>query len=322
MEKLSSTIGLLVYMICRKMVRKINRYKQTVFIIFLFTIFSVVYFNKFDVIPISTDLDDFKDQRSKTFLKRSLFENGLIQRFPNKSVESITFDIHDFSKYPLVDQEILENLKRFQNKSSCSGKKLLVFKPFPCGFGCQLHQIAAHLHTALETNRTLIVYNSKFNNENFMQISMTECNVDFQTLYQLNQPNPASINITDDQIIFTNTIIKAEKIKYYALEQMENKAKKLNVPLAWYVAQFVGYIIQYSDKFKTVTELFAKEIGFKSSCVGIHVRQTDKATETKLFVLQDYMRYVDAYYEKYPFKKKCIFLITDEKDIIREAKEK
>jgi hypothetical protein len=222
----------------------------------------------------------------------------------------------------LVDQEILENLKGLQNKSSCSGKKLLVFKPFPCGFGCQLHQIAAHLHTALETNRTLIVYNSKFNNENFMQISMTECNVDFQTLYQLNQPNPASINITDDQIIFTNTLIKAEKIKYYALEQMENKAKKLNVPLAWYVAQFVGYIIQYSDKFKTVAELFAKEIGFKSSCVGIHVRQTDKAIETKLFVLQDYMRYVDEYYEKYPYKKKCIFLITDEKDIIREAKEK
>ena len=309
-------------MICRKMLRKIDRYKQTVFMLFAFTILSVLYFKKVVFIPNSTDLDDFKDQRSKTFLKRNLFENGLIQRFPNKSIESITFDIHAFSKYPLVDQEILENLKMLQNKSSCSGKKLLVFKPFLCGFGCQLHQIVAHLHTALETNRTLIVYDSKFNNEYFMQISMSECNVDLQTLYQLNQPNPASININDDQIIFTNTVKKAEKIKYYALNQMENNAKKLNVPLAWYVAQFVGYIIQYSDKFKTVAELFAKEIGFKSSCVGIHVRQTDKHLETKLFVLQDYMRYVDAYYEKYPSKKKCIFLITDEKDIIREAKEK
>ena len=295
-------------MICRKMLRKIDRYKQSVFMLFAFTILSVLYFR----------------QRSQTFLKRNLFENGLIQRFPNKSIESITFDIHDFSKYPLVDQEILESLKRLQNKSSCTGKKLLVFdaRAHQCGFGCQAHLIAAHLHTALETNRTLIVYNSKFNNENFMQISMSECNVDLQTLYQLNQPNPASININDDQIIVTNTVKKAEKIKYYALNQMENNAKKLNVPLAWYVAQFVGYIIQYSDKFKTVAELFAKEIGFKSSCVGIHVRQTDKHLETKLFVLQDYMRYVDAYYEKYPSKKKCIFLITDEKDIIREAKEK
>ena len=255
-------------------------------------------------------------------MKRNLVENTLFHRFLNESVESITFDIHDFSKYPLVEQEILENLKGLKNKSSCSGKKLLVFKTYSCGFGCQLHQIVAHLHTALETNRTLIVYNSKFNNENFMQISMSECNVDLQTLYQLNQPNPASIKITDDQIIFTNSLLKTANIYNYALKQMENNAKKLNVPLAWYVAQFVGYIIQYSDKFKTVAELFAKEIGFKSSCVGIHVRQTDKHLETKLFVLQDYMRYVDAYYEKYPFKKKCIFLITDEKDIIREAKEK
>ncbi len=79
-------------------------------------------------------------------MKRNLVENTLFHRFLNKSVESITFDIHDFSKYPLVDQEILENLKGLQNKSSCSGEKLLVFKTYSCGFGCQLHQIVAHLH--------------------------------------------------------------------------------------------------------------------------------------------------------------------------------
>ena len=157
-------------------------------------------------------------------------ENTLFHRFLNKSVESITFDIHDFSKYPLVDQEILENLKGLQNKSSCSGKKLLVFKTYSCGFGCQLHQIVAHLHTALETNRTLIVYNSKFNNENLRQISMTECNFDFLTLHQMNQPNSGSINISIDQIIFTNNLLKAKKIKHYALEKMKSKAKELNVP--------------------------------------------------------------------------------------------
>ncbi len=98
MEKISSTIGLLVSMICRKMLRKINRYKQTIFMLYTFAILSVLYFKKTVFIPISTDLEDFKDQRSKNFLKWNLFEQGLIQRFSNKSVESITFDIHDFSK--------------------------------------------------------------------------------------------------------------------------------------------------------------------------------------------------------------------------------
>jgi len=56
--------------------------------------------------------------------------------------------------------------------------------------------------------------------------------------------------------------------------------------------------------------------------VGVHVRQTDKATETKLFGLRDYMGHVEAYFERYPVKAKCVYLITDEMKILKEAKEK
>ena len=108
----------------------------------------------------------------------------------------------------------------------------------------------------------------------------------------------------------------------FATEQTEKRAKELARPWAWYVAQFVAYTIQYNDTFREVADRFARKIGFRSECVGVHVRQTDKATETKLFELRDYMGHVEAYFERYPVKAKCVYLITDEMKILKEAKEK
>jgi hypothetical protein len=103
---------------------------------------------------------------------------------------------------------------------------------------------------------------------------------------------------------------------------MEARAKELARPLAWYVAQFVGHVIQYSGEFKALADRFASRIGFKGECVGVHVRQTDKINEARLFELRDYMRYVENYYGRHPGKAKCVYLITDEVKILREATEK
>ncbi len=108
----------------------------------------------------------------------------------------------------------------------------------------------------------------------------------------------------------------------HGIKEMRARAKKLAKPEAWYAAQFVGHILQYSEKFKTRADRFARQIGFRGECVGLHVRQQDKIVETKLFGLKDYMGHVDAYYGRHPGKVKCIYLITDEADILREAKEK
>ena len=54
--------------------------------------------------------------------------------------------------------------------------------------------------------------------------------------------------------------------------------------------------MQYSDQFKAMAGRFAKQIGFKKNCVGIHRRQTDKKLEAKLFELSEYMKLVDLYY--------------------------
>ncbi len=121
------------------------------------------------------------------------------------------FDVHNFSTYPLADQEILHKLRKLQAESNCSSQKLLVFdvSVHPFGFGSQLHQIATHLFTAFETNRTLIFYNSKLNNEFFRPTVMGHCNFDMNAL------SSASTDIMGDQIVFTNSQERVQQISRY-----------------------------------------------------------------------------------------------------------
>lgn len=107
-------------------------------------------------------------------------------------------------------------------------------------------------------------------------------------------------------------------------ETCSNRGKQKEQSLAWLVGQYVDYIMQFSDQFKLISVKFGQEIGFKKGCVGVHVRRTDKIKEMKgkYYELSEYMKHVDLYYAKYPNKDKCVFLITDEKKVITEAKTK
>lgn len=86
------------------------------------------------------------------------------------------------------------------------------------------------------------------------------------------------------------------------------------------MGQFVNYIMRYNDDFQAKAKEFARKIGFKKGCVGVHVRRTDKKNEAKLYQLAEYMRHVDLYYVKHSNDTKCVYLITDEKAVLMEAR--
>ena len=144
----------------------------------------------------------------------------------------IQFNLQDLNKYPLVDQTIFQQLERIQNPSSCSGRFLLFnVSQYRCGFGCQFHQIAAHLITALETNRTLILIDSRLNKASKYIKSITGINCAFDS----NQTR-SPYNITHDRVAFTNTEYQAIVLKWFTKGIMKEKAKELHRPFAWYVA--------------------------------------------------------------------------------------
>jgi hypothetical protein len=222
----------------------------------------------------------------------------------------------NLDEYPLVDQTIFQQLQRIQNPSSCSGRFLLFnVSQYHCGFGCQFHQIVAHLITALETNRTLVLIDSRLNKASKYINSITGINCVFDS----NQTR-SPYNIIHDRVAFTNTEYQGIELKKYSQEIMNKKTKELHRPLAWYVAQFVGYVLQYNEPFKKRAQEFKQQIGFKSSCVGIHVRQTDKVEETYLLTVKDYMKAAEKYYDRYPDKAKCVYVITDEITILKNIR--
>ena len=137
-------------------------------------------------------------------------------------------------KYPLVDQTIFQQLQRIQNPSSCSGRFLLFNVSqyrCPANTGCQFHQIVAHLITALETNRTLVLIDSRLNKASQYIKSMTAINCVFDS----NQTR-SPYNIIHDRVAFTNSEYQGIELKKYAQEIMNKKAKELHRPFAWYVA--------------------------------------------------------------------------------------
>ena len=223
--------------------------------------------------------------------------------------------------FPLQDEAIFKKLNSSQNPANGCQNKLLIYDTnvWPCGFGCTLHQIAIHLSLAYHTNRTLIVRNT--NALHYFKPIGINCSIDLKKYKRLSQ------NYTEDQIIYIydqNQYIQARSYSLNLLNDLKrNYSGSHKEPLAWLSGHFINYIMQYSDQFKAMADRFAKQIGFKKNCVGIHVRRTDKKQEAKLFELSEYMGHVDLYYKKDPFRiAKCVYLITDEKAVLDEAKQK
>ena len=232
-----------------------------------------------------------------------------------------TSEITDFTKYSLVDRELFAKLNKLQNPPNCLDSNLHIYDAnvWSCGFGCKLHMHIYQLHIAMYTNRTLIVRNSPFLKN--LKAYGINCppNVAEQSI--------TSLNITNRTIVNVNNSVEFLKTREHQLKYLPISAKKYEKthkePLALLVGQFVSYILQYNDSFKKKAAETAKQIGFMfDSCVGVHIRRTDKIREAKYYNLTEYMKHVDLYFERHPNKPKCVYLMSDEKNITVEAKSK
>ena len=137
-------------------------------------------------------------------------------------------NIDDFSTYPLADQKIFHQLQTLQTQSNCSSQRLLVFdmnvRTYPSGFGSHLHQLAIQLHNAFESNRTLVFYNSKLNNEHFRPRPMTHCAFDLRNM------SSVSTNLSGDQIVYINSNERFASGKFFLLPKNFRAELKINIP--------------------------------------------------------------------------------------------
>jgi len=98
-------------------------------------------------------------------------------------------------------------------------------------------------------------------------------------------------------------------------------------PFVWWAGQVLSILTRFNDEFKSENAAKTDKIKFKGSCVGVHVRRTDKVgTEAALHQIEEYMVEVEAYYKLKEtgdaIGQRCVYLATDQLSVIQEAKEK
>ncbi|KAG4072633.1 hypothetical protein HA402_004722 [Bradysia odoriphaga] len=97
-------------------------------------------------------------------------------------------------------------------------------------------------------------------------------------------------------------------------------------PFPWWVGQFLKYLLRMQPQTNNMLDARLKQLGFTKPIVGVHVRRTDKVTQAVSHNLEDYMTWVEDYFNRLelsqPVVKRRVFLASDDPKVIEEARQK
>ena len=237
-----------------------------------------------------------------------------------------------------LDNLIQNRLRGLQNPSNCSEAKKLVcnFKVKLCGYGCQLHHAVYCLILAYATQRMLVIKSDKGNEVFFDQES-------FKHIFQ-----PLSLsceNLTDmanqKMVAWDSKDIKKElnvilhinphnaiagkrprsRFSPCAIpkEIFKDLIKFHKHPCAWWVGQFVKYLLRPNSNFTSRLNALFKDIFKHRPIVGVHIRRTDKARTHKIYPVSSYMSQVDRLLSGK--SKQQIYLASDDPKVFNVTRD-
>lgn len=95
-------------------------------------------------------------------------------------------------------------------------------------------------------------------------------------------------------------------------------------PYAWWLGQFMGYIMRPSSSLQNSIDKMKQSLQFRHPIVGLHIRRTDKASEAAYQPVEAYMAHVEEFFlnNVQPNESKRIYVATDELTIIDELQNK
>lgn len=128
-----------------------------------------------------------------------------------------------------------------------------------------------------------------------------------------------------------DSLMMSPRPAYLPLAIPEDLAPRLTrihgEPIVWWVGQFMKYLLRMQPDTQAMIDAGIEKLGFKGPIVGVHIRRTDKVgTEAALHSVDEYMKWVDEYYDHRAMiekiEKRRIFLASDDPKVITEAREK
>ncbi|KAK9875849.1 hypothetical protein WA026_009636 [Henosepilachna vigintioctopunctata] len=219
-----------------------------------------------------------------------------------------------------------------QNPPDCTtARKLVCNLNKGCGYGCQLHHAVYCFMVAYGTQRTLILKSKGWRYhkpgwEDIFQPISNSC-VSPSGESTSNWPGNSETQVVNLPIIDSLT----PRPPFLPLTVPEDLAPRLmrlhGDPIVWWVGQILKYLLKPQKKTSAIVQEAMSKLGFKHPIVGVHIRRTDKVgTEAALHRVDEYMTWVDEYYNQLELKqhidKRRIFLASDEPKVIKEAQNK
>lgn len=238
-----------------------------------------------------------------------------------------------------LSAKIKQKFHKLQNPVDClSARKLICDLNKACGYGCQIHHLMYCFIIAYFTDRTLILEsnNWKYNRKGFTAYfePISETCTHFQG--DFTEWNRAAKGNIDEVQTVKLPIVDSlgHRPAYLPLtipKEFHTEMQRFHGdPFVWWAGQMLSYLTRFNSDFKKVVAAKRDELSFQNGCVGVHVRRTDKVgTEAAFHGLDEYMAEVEQYYN---FKKmsdvneigihKCVYLASDEIEVLKEAREK
>ncbi|XP_069064997.1 alpha-(1,6)-fucosyltransferase [Pleurodeles waltl] len=222
-----------------------------------------------------------------------------------------------------------------QNPKDCSkAKKLVCNINKGCGYGCQLHHVVYCFMIAYGTQRTLILESQSWRYATggwetvFKPVSETCTDRSgTSTGHWSGEANDKDVQVVELPIVDS----LHPRPPYLPLAVPEDLADRLirvhGDPAAWWVSQFVKYLIRPQPWLEKEIEEATRKLGFRHPVIGVHVRRTDKVgTEAAFHPIEEYMVHVEEHFQllarRMQIDKRRVYLATDDPSLLQEAKTK
>ena len=227
-----------------------------------------------------------------------------------------------------LEEQIQKRFIHLQNPKNCSqAKKLICDFQISCGYGCLIHHAVYCFILAYATQRMLII-NSDNGHEAFFDQEV------FKMFFQ-----PLSVNCDQSDLISNQEMVtwgsqNADEAINVILhiapmrptspflpcsvpsDIADDLIKFHRHPCAWWVGQFVKYLLRPNANFASSLNSHLKDAFRQRPVGGIHIRRTDKAKEAKIHPVAEYAKHIAKNLES-----KNVFLASDDPKVFQEMRE-
>ncbi|VDK38483.1 unnamed protein product [Taenia asiatica] len=247
-------------------------------------------------------------------------------------------------------------LQKLQNPTDCEKvKHLVVDINKACGFGCQLHHAAHCFRLAIASGRVLHLINGtySYSRSGFSSVfqSPTSCPLP-ETVTKVHTITWGEPGYEDAAYVYCPIVEQLHEIPKYAHPAVptsiaDTLAHLHGAPPVWVSGHLLAYLMRLrtGEISESVERLIQSIRGTSGSTpiVGVHIRRTDKIkTEAAFHKLEEYMYYVDQYFDKLDAERlmrarteewygddtsslpsritRRVFIATDDAEVLAEAR--